>query len=364
MIVELLHSLGVLLLLGVTLLPLSHSPRWWIRTLDFPRLQFFVFAVLLIAVQLGFCDYVTWLHYALLLVTLAAAAYQFSWIYPYTPLAPLEAKWCVEKGRKETISILCANVLTPNRKAQALIDIVTTSQPDLLITLESDLWWQDHLVPLEKDYPHCVKWPLDNLFGMHLYSRLPLNEAEAKYLVEDGIPSIHCKVQLPSGRQVNCHFLHPTPPVPEYSTESTPRDAELIVVAKSVQNKAEPIIVAGDLNDVAWSTTTRLFRKISGLLDPRIGRGLFNTFHAEYPLMRWPLDHLFHSRHFRIARITRLASIGSDHFPIVFELAVDPAKWKGQPSADPDSGDIEEAKKTIRAGEESDRRPIGHDWEK
>ncbi len=104
----------------------------------------------------------------------------------------------------------------------------------------------------------------------------------------------------------------------------------MIIVARNIADSDLPTIVTGDLNDVAWSRTTRLFRKLSGLLDPRVGRGMFNTFHVDYPFLRWPLDHLFHSKHFTVHTIRRLPSIGSDHFPLFTRLAFTPAQGAGQ----------------------------------
>src|SRR5690606_41479097 len=56
----------------------------------------------------------------------------------------------------------------------------------------------------------------------------------------------------------------------------------------------------------------------------RSGRGMFNSFHAGHFLLRWPLDHLFHSRHFTLGSLRRLPYFGSDHFPIFVELALEP----------------------------------------
>ena len=152
-----------------------------------------------------------------------------------------------------------------------------------------------------------------------------------KFLIQDDIPSIHVRVKLASGQQLSLHCMHPRPPFPTEDETSTDRDAELLLVGKKLKPKEIPVIVMGDLNDVAWSQTNYLFQNISGLLDPRIGRGFFNIFHAQIPFMRFPLDHFFHSNHFRLIQLKRLTYFGSDHFPVYIYLSYEPEAQSEQP---------------------------------
>jgi len=288
-------------------------------------------------------DFQTSITWILVTATAFCLLWQLWWILPYTALWPKEVKTGSNDDPDRQFGIITANVLKTNRHSETLIGLVREHQPDILITLESDNWWQDKLDVLESDMPYSVKCPLDNLYGMHLYSRLPLSKQEVKYLVEEGVPSIHVSVELSTGDKVGMHFLHPAPPSPTENTESAERDAELIAVAKSISETDQPVVVTGDLNDVAWSNTTRLFRKISGLLDPRVGRGIFSTFHADYPFLRWPLDHLFHSSHFTLKSIQRLPPIGSDHFALFTVLMFTPIQGSDQGGLEASSKDHDKA---------------------
>lgn len=317
-------TIATALIILVTVLPMSRHPHWLVRGLDFPRLQFACAAAVLLLCQWRLLDPSKASSWLLIGPTLAALAWQLCWILPYTVLWRVEVKSATARDSLHEIGIMTANVLTPNRQADALLALVRTHRPDILVTLESDQWWQDRLDTLSTAMPYSIKCPLDNLYGMHVYSRLPLSQCEISYLVEDDVPSMHACVELGCGDKLRMHFLHPAPPSPTENEESAQRDAELMVVARSVARSDLPVVVTGDLNDVAWSATTRLFRKISGLLDPRVGRGMFNTYHAQLPFLRWPLDHLFHSQHFCLSEIKRLPSNGSDHFALYAVLHLDP----------------------------------------
>ncbi len=326
-----------------TLLPLWRNPHWLVRGWDFPRLQLAVIALVLFILDCIYFDFTQHVSWLVAIITAVCFIWQMGWVLPYLPLWPVEVLTTKNGNNDAQLSIITANVLMTNKEAHLLIDHVRQNKPDILLTLETDEWWEEQLDVLETEMPHSIKCALNNLYGMHMYSRLPIKDPEISYLVEKDVPSIHALLTLRTGDQVRVHFLHPAPPSPTENEESTERDAELIVVAKSIAKSKQAIVVAGDLNDVAWSATTRLFRKISGLLDPRIGRGIYSTFHAKYPFFRWPVDHLFHSKHFTLAKIKRLPSISSDHFAMLAVLSFDDTAKHQQEGIEADAADVEMA---------------------
>lgn len=334
-------------LLLATLIPFLRLRYWWVRGFDFPRLQFATLAIVtgLLQYFFGDADWRGWSIAACVLVALVQGAH----ILPWTPLWPKPVRTATgsDDGRHD-ITLLIANVLTPNRNAQGLLRQIHERQPDVILTLETDAWWGGQLEwSLNDEWPYSVKVPLDNLYGMHLYSRLPLEDPEVEWLIQRDIPSIHTWLRMPCGARIRFHGLHPRPPAPSESDESLWRDAELLLVGERIDQHTQPTLLAGDLNDVAWSRSTLRFCRVSGMLDPRRGRGMFSTFHAGYPLVRWPLDHIFISKHFMLVEMRRLEAFGSDHFPILATLSYRPARAKENDVPEADAEERRQADETI-----------------
>ena len=334
-------------MIAATALPLIRKDTWWIRIFDFPRLQITGGAVATLAAYAFWQWQPGWLENIFLLGLVAASVYQAYMMYPYTPLARKQVQSSRTRDSGSTLSLLFANVLMDNRNASRLREIMIAADPDIILAVEVDNWWKRELQLFEQSHPHTVLQPQDNTYGMTLYSRPALIDPQVKFLVQDDIPSIHVRVKLRSGVEVELRCLHPRPPFPTEDERSTERDVELLVVGKECKDLSRPVIVMGDLNDVAWSRTNYLFQDISGLLDPRIGRGFYHTFHAKLPLIRFPLDHFFHSNHFRLVDFQRLDRFGSDHFPVYIKLSYEPDAVSEQEELQATDAQKEEAAEKI-----------------
>lgn len=288
----------------------------------------------------------------------AALIYQIILIRPYTPLSRKQVLDADAGNSEHSLNIMIANVKMTNRHWRTLLDIIEASDADIVLLSETDAWWIKQMSPLAHRYPYSVEHPQDNTYGMALYSKRELHNVQVRFLVEADVPSIHGSVNMPAGVSVELHCLHPRPPQLSQSGDTGERDAELVLTARKVKQSDNPVVVMGDLNDVAWSHTSRLFRRISGLLDPRIGRGMYNTFHAGYPLIRFPLDHIFHSNHFTLIQLERKPFFGSDHFPIAARLLYRPEAGFRQETPERKQSDTKEAAQIIREGAAGKKPPL------
>ncbi len=310
------YNIFGLLIIVTSLLSISNSATWWIKTWDVSRAQLFVFSICTVLLGAFFMEdfiYLQWLIFSLLLV---AATYHLSKIWHFTPLGKKE----VLDATNPTfpITFYTANVRQKNDDFNSLIESIQNIAPDVVLLTETNQEWLNEVAALKNDYPHFTEMPLENSYGMALYSKFPFEKAEFKFLIDDEVPSVHAILNIKNQR-VAFVGLHPKPPAP-WTKDDKNKDRELLAVARMTHADKLPTVVSGDLNDVCWSDITQKFKKISGLKDPRVGRGFYSTYNANIPLARIPIDHFFLSAHFKLLKMRRLPYIGSDHFPVMVEV--------------------------------------------
>lgn len=350
-------SVFLLSLLGFfalgSLLNLSSHPHWFVRGWDFPRVQIIVAGWLLVAsyfVLRLIAGGGSVVGYGPMLATVLLLSLWHGFrIMPYTVLMPKQsastpaALMTRYDEDPKSFRIVMTNVEMENDQYQRWMEEMRRVDPDLLLVLEVDETWMSRIHEFRKLYPYEVSEPNDNWYGMLLLSKLPIVDHTIRCLVQEDVPSIDAEIQMDSGQSFRFVGVHPRPPEPIRDNHATARDAELTLWGRELENEKGAVVIGGDLNDVAWSQTTRLFLRTSGLLDPRRGRGFYNTFHADHWYMRFPLDHIFHSPHFTISRLERLGFVGSDHFPILIDLRYTPSQKSAHRVLDSKSTDEEES---------------------
>ncbi len=331
------------LLIVAVLLPLVRNDYWVFRILEYPRLQKFILCLLFFLLILFLIDYKNGFAVFTMITLGISVVYLGYKISPYTQLASKQMKDVEGSKEGNQLKIFTANVYQYNKQYDKMLQQISRQQPDIIFLLETDKLWEKAMDVLIKDYPHCLKEPLDNTYGMLFYSRLEIEDGSIKYLVEKDVPSLEATLKLPSGQLVKAWGLHPKPPVPGEDDRSTAKDKEIMKIAFKAKEEKLPVIVMGDLNDVAWSYVTELFTETSGLLDPRRGRGFYSTFSANHWYMRFPLDYVFCSAHFGLIDMQRMEHNGSDHFAMFSHFEYKPVLEKVQDQPEADAEEIKEA---------------------
>lgn len=354
--------LGALLVVaaGATFAAAVETNVWWAVYLDFPRLQIAAFMIVALPVFAWLAWRPRFAGLAVILLAAVALGVQAAKLWPYSAFASPTAVQAAECPAGSGLTVMIANVQKRNERAEAFLEMVSETGPDLLLVMETDAWWDERLGALAPDFPETVQHIPENrqAYGMHLLSKRPLLSPEFRFLFDAFTPTAVTGVVLDSGAVVQLLGVHPQPPL-AWSQPSTLRDASLLSMALEARGSDAPTIVAGDFNAVPWEPVVERAQRIGGLLDPRTGRGFQTTFHTGSVVVSWPLDQILFQASFALMNFEVLPSFGSDHNPVVARLCHDPAARQLQQAPELQPDDLEEAEAAIAAAHAVDTRPPG-----
>ena len=243
-----------------SLLPLVRHQHWIFRVWDFGRIQLFIIQIVTFLVGWLFVNEFTWVFYSVQLLLVVVIIQNFWLLLPYTPIYKIK-KRVISGKASASISVLSANVYQFNKEYHLLRDLVADVNPDILFTVESNSDWENELSVLESDYHYTHKQALENTYGMHFYSKIPIVRAQTHYFVSDDLPSFEIQLRTDNGSRFTFFGVHPPPPSPSEEETSKERDGDLMAVAERVKEINEPVLVVGDFNNVAWARSSQLFRR-------------------------------------------------------------------------------------------------------
>jgi len=248
---------------------------------------------------------------------------QFYFIYPFINFSLTKKDFSTSS---DTLSVLSINVHQNNNKYSALVDLIKKTDSDIVFTMETNKIWEENISEIESIYPYTKKVALENMYGMHVYSKRELLLSEVLFLKSDERPTMHLKIEMQKDRVLHFFWVHPPPPSPTEADTSKPKDTELAILWKKISKISNDVIVTWDFNSVAWSEWIKKFQALSQLKDGRRWRWLYPSCPAKFGSFAFPIDLLFHSKWVEVSKLETLENIGSDHLPIYFEIWVIPTK--------------------------------------
>jgi endonuclease/exonuclease/phosphatase (EEP) superfamily protein YafD len=221
---------------------------------------------------------------------------------------------------RSELRVLFANVFEKNHDIDALVRVIERADADIVVLAEVDA---DALAQVRlrlPRYPFChVRAIGPRPLGMGLLAKMPPASAQIVTLDDASAPIVIARFDSFEA-PLTVIGAHPLPPYrPSWFAR---RNAYLAKLSDLIVADDCEAIVVGDFNMTPWSATYDDFLEATGLRDSRMGFGLQTTWPSELPpLLRIAIDHCFVSRGIHVRERCVLGSTGSDHLPIIVDVA-------------------------------------------
>lgn len=245
--------------------------------------------------------------FAALAVLQAGSCLRYEWTNPVPP----------DPTSHERLRFLVANVFIENDHYDELAALIAQEKPDIVGLVEYTHEWQKGLWNARDSYPYRVEAPAGSKGLALWFKEKPLLTEPPATLRSRAWPTLHAKVSF-GGRPCDLWLVHPHSPVRSGGMQSG--NPELAALADRVRQTPGPRIVMGDMNTTDGSANFTAFLTRTGLRDSRLGFGRQASFPTFFPY-RIAIDHALISPEIAVVERRLGPNVGSDHFPLIFEVA-------------------------------------------
>lgn len=295
--------------------------------------------LLAVATLAGFLDRLTWLfelpsffrlQYAVVLALTAAAALalrRFRLAAAAAVLAGINVAAIAPRAETPATSappgapkirVVSYNVDAANRRFETLDALVADVRPDVLGLTELTPAWARTAAGVSQRLAPVRLVPRPDAYGLGVLSSLPPHDTQLEQLPADGPPALVTRFSV-DGTPVTFVLVHVHTP---FAGSVHVRELEALAAERS--RLGERLVVCGDFNTVTWSAQLRDLQASTGLRDVFADSWPVYSWPTWSPLLRLPLDHCLVSDGLAVVGRRFGPGGGSDHFPLIVDLAVAP----------------------------------------
>ena len=250
---------------------------------------------------------------------LAAVASVVAALHGYWTIAPLLPRSAAATTGR-TLRVVSANLLMVHQDPARLAEELDRQDADVYFLQELSPHWDDELERrgFWSRYPFNKRLTSDDSFGTAIASRLPVRDLHVFWSAE--LPQMRGVLRV-DDRDVELLNVHLLPPrtlayVPYYRQGAD----ELVNIVQGLAGKT--FIVAGDFNSTPDSVFAARMRRLSDDAWEAAGSGFGFTWpNGMFTLPPMRLDHVFVSPDLSVLRATLGVGLGSDHRPIIADVA-------------------------------------------
>ncbi len=227
----------------------------------------------------------------------------------------------------ETLKLIQFNLWGRNTDPVGTTRWILQQDADILVLEEVDGPSDAIIRALSAAYPHQLSCRQPNPCSNMILSRAPalaggaltgsdpatqLDTVWGRFASKGGVFEV-----------VGVHLTRPFPPGPQQAQA----DGLAATLASLPRRR---LILAGDFNSTPWSFTLKRFDRMSGLLRRTRAlaswpAGAFSGYRLHSPIPLVPIDHVYAGSDWRTVSVRRGPRLGSDHFPVVVTLRLEPA---------------------------------------